>query len=660
MRHNRKELFYVMANKKKQTSLHDILTSMTDDLVGNKNAKQVEIPDIITFIEHEDWLGLGVGPNPVKLYPGQRIVLKAFYRGSRGNADLHLTEEEIEWCKKYGLVDPDPDKGRGDIIGKYESGELFRELVLVWGRRSGKDFLVSLIALYEAMRLLEVPGGDPYQYYGLAAGAEISILTIAASQAQATIAFREIREKLRYSKYFSDKYKSEGLQAMSIRLQTKKDKIDNDFFKEKGLPEKLGSIVIEVGHSNPDTLVGKSCFMLILDEVASYRVGTTGSGSGDKIYALLQPTISTYNRQVPVVDIDGNPVIDPETNKPKTKTVYEGKIVSISSPRGKEGKLWELWETHSASKGRLACRVPTWVINEKHTQEALREEFAAMSNEEFMMEFGAEFSGTAGENMFSPDSVKAAFKDNLHTRDIGEPGKVYFAHLDPATNSHNYALVVCHKEIYLNPDTKKADFFIVVDHVKVWSPSPDQMIEVSKIDEYMITLKRRFHLGMVTYDMWNSASSVMKLRKHGIPAQLKSYNRKFKMEIYTELEELLKSNRLRIPRFGFNEESSAATGLLYNEMIHVQRKYDATGFKVYPKKEGDVTKTDDVVDALAGACYMALSRDVNRMPSSRLVNTGVSPQANNVVWRSMQGVPYGKKEWEAMNRIRGGGNRLGR
>jgi hypothetical protein len=42
------------------------------------------------------YLGLGTGSNPVKLFIVQKIILKAFYRGSRGNEKLALTKEEIE------------------------------------------------------------------------------------------------------------------------------------------------------------------------------------------------------------------------------------------------------------------------------------------------------------------------------------------------------------------------------------------------------------------------------------------------------------------------------------------------------------------------------------------------------------------------------------
>ena len=107
---------------------------------------------------------------------------------------------------------------------------------MIWGRRASKDFLISIIALYEALKLLEVPEGDPYKYYHLDAGQTISILTVAASQSQAGIAFEQIRAKLLYSNYFRDKYIKEGIEAQRIWLLTPRDKEDNKNFLERGMP----------------------------------------------------------------------------------------------------------------------------------------------------------------------------------------------------------------------------------------------------------------------------------------------------------------------------------------------------------------------------------------------------------------------------------------
>ena len=97
------------------------------------------------------------------------------------------------------------------------------------------------------------------------------------------------------------------------------------------------------------------------------------------------------------------------------------------------------------------------------------------------------------------------------------------------------------------------------------------------------------------------------------------------------LEQLAEGGKLVIPPYS----------LLQSEMSHLQRKYTGDkGYKIYPRKTGDVT-SDDVCDALAGACYNAINAHANRLPMGRLVDTGSYNQSNSTVWRSMQGTPYG-------------------
>ena len=493
---------------------------------------------------------------------------------------------------------------------------------------SGKDFIVSVMALYEAMKLLECEGGDPYAMYGLSSAVPINILTVANSKAQANIAFSEIREKLFTSPYFQNKYLSEGISAGSIYLLTPKDKEDNKKFKEKGMPLKKGSIGILVGHSNSDSLLGMGCIVLILDEVASYK--TTGSASsGDRIYAALTPTTQTYVRKEYQLDKNGTPVLNAHNQPIITKRIYDGKVISISSPRAKEGKFYELFEDAKDVPTRLVMRVPTWGVNPTHTRKSLRDDNHSMSEGEFNMEYGAEFSGTGLESFFTEEQIKPCFTNNLKDRDMGSPGKTYFIHLDPATSSHNYALVVLHKEYFLNITTQKADFRIVVDHIKYWAPI-NGAIDPNEVSAYVIGLKRRFHIGLITYDAWASLESILKMRKAGIPNKETKFSSSYKFKIYKELEDLVNSNRLAIPH----------NHTLRQEMIELQRKFTPTGFKVLPKQEGDGQKTDDIVDSLAGACYIAIEKQVTRLPYAKLVSLG-NPGGENTVWRNMQGGVYG-------------------
>ena len=613
-----------MPAKKNVVTVSDMISDLRGSIAST--ASQDGIPDIITFTEDKRYLGLPYQKSPAQLRLAQKITLKIFYRGSIGNDNIELTEEEIEFCEKHGLNTPE----RGDMLGKYKSDANFLELVLVWGRRAGKDWLSSIIALYEAMKLLECPGGDPYAYYNIASSNPITILTIANSQGQAHIAFSEMRDKLLGSKYFQDKYIKDGLAAETINLLTPKDKEENSNFAERDLGLKTkGSILIEVGHSNTSGLLGKGCFVLILDEVASYK-NTGGVSSGDRIYSALTPTISTYMRQETVLDEKGKPVLDNDGNELKD-VFFDGKIISISSPLGKEGKLWDLFSEADLHPERLACRLATWEVIPERTREILKKTYSSMSEEEFDMHFGAEFSGTAGQSFFSEDYVKACFNHNVSTSQIGQPGCVYFVHLDPSSTSHNYALAIAHKEIFVDPTTKKSDFVVVLDMIKHWHPTPSKPVIASEVDQFVINLKRYFHIGMVTYDAWNSSESKLRLRKAGIPNKETRFTNRFKMIIYDELEQLINGSKLIVP------DDGPTSILLKEELIALQRKIIPTGYRIGPRRDGDGCKTDDVCDAVAGACYAVMNQRATALPQGRLARMGVAPQNNQITWQSMQG-----------------------
>jgi hypothetical protein len=611
-----------MAKKDKQ-SISDIIKEVQQDVRASTiDAGKPRIPDIITFVESPEYLGLSqMGINP---YPVQRLILKVFYRGSIGNENLTLTDEEIELCEKLGLTNDD----KGNVLDKYLSNEVFRELVLVWGRRSGKDFLSSIIAVYEAMKLLETPGGDPYKVYKISRSNPITILTVATASRQAIIAFNEMKSKVINSEYFKNKIDANGWGVNSICLLTPQDKERNQELRKKGLPAAKGSIVLESGHSNSDALLGKQIFVLILDEVASYKQ-TGGSSSGERILVALTPSLNTFSRKVQNTD---------EYGAVREDTIFDSKLICISSPRGQDGMFYRLYLESPSQKDRLMCRLPSWDVDNSKSQEVLRSSFHG-NDEEFWMEVGAEFSGTAGENMFKPEMVKRCFRSTLKNRTYGEPGKYYFAHLDPATSSHNYALVLVHKEYTVDQETHKTDFHIVVDQIKYWHPLPDQSVSIEAVDDYVISLKRNFRLSLITYDQFNSHASLEKMRKHGIPAKLMRFTRSQENTIYSELELLISAGKLHIP----------LDDLLMHEMLNLQRKYVNQGFMVYPRHDGDV-RSDDLVDALAGACYNALHNGIIRLPGSRVVEMSSTPSGNDITWMSMQGVPYGHGSGQAVAR----------
>jgi hypothetical protein len=571
----------MIVNKSKGNDISGIFAKLKDQIqleTGFDNSGQPYIPDILEFCNSPKYLNFPA--QNVDLFPMQRCILKCFYRGQPANEHLKLSEEEIALLKNEKM---------DAVLEKYYSDTRFRELVLVLGRRAGKDFLVSIIALYEAMRLLESPGGDPFAYYKIAAGNPIYIMTVANSADQARILFDEIRTKLQTCEYFKTRIGS--TEADRIFLLTPADKKLRKQMAEDGISNNIkGSVVIMSGHSNSDSLLGKSIFTLLLDEVASFK--TTGnSSSGSRIYSALGPSTATFK--------------NPNKKREDGKPIYDSKIISISSPRSEEGILWELYKDAPNIKTRLAFKLPSWKVSMLLDESSLREEFKYMASTDFAMEFGAEFSGTTGEKFISDKYIDEAMQIGLEIgvrqRSVGDKRFLYYAHLDPASTSHNYALAIIHVEdrvrhrIRENGMSVKEKFkMFVVDHLKIWSPAIDKAINIHEVDQYIIDISKHFKLVSVSYDDFNSLASIQKLRQFGVPTKLTAFRKQYKMQIYDSLETLFINHQIALPSKG--PEAS----LLAQELKCLKRIYVEQGWKIKPNQDAQVT-TDDLADALAGA-----------------------------------------------------------
>jgi len=617
-----------------------ILDTIKDSVLQHEDQSTTSrtIPSILDFIYGKKYLNFT--KRKIKLYPLQEVMLKIFYRGTEGNENLRLSDKEIKMVE---------DAGQDVALNKYHSDTTFRELVLVLGRRSGKGFVISIIALYEAMKLLECPGGSPFKYYGLDDGNPLFILTVATSGDQAKIVFSEMKSKLHQSDYFRSKLGRSTTDK--IHLFTPEDRRKQKELMSQGLVEMCnsveGSVVIMSGHSNSESLLGKSVFVLLLDEVASFK-SSSGPGGGDRIYSALGPSQAAFTRNA--YDENGNQLFDENGDPVK---VLESKTISISSPRAEEGMLYKLYREAGEVENRLAFRLPTWKVNLSMTEEMLRREYKWYTPDEFAMEFGAQFSGTGGEKFIANEYVDKAFDIgvSLGQQEAGRPGFIYYAHLDPSSTSHNYALIVLHVEkrartIEKNGRSRKEHVpYFVVDHIKCWQPPPGGSINVFEVDKYIINLARRFRFAMITYDVWNSLSSVQKLRAKGIPCKVTPFRAKYKMHIYDHLEHLMVNHQLALPK------KTPYSNLLEMELKCLKRIYTPLGFKIRPDEEA-LVKTDDCCDALSGACASAIEHIYTGYAKGATVYMPQSQQGNNAsgqVW-NIGNASYGNKEWQMFHK----------
>lgn len=247
--------------------------------------------------------------------------------------------------KEYSLF-PQQEK----LLTEFYDGD-YTDLVGVFGRRSGKDTLLRLIATYECYRLLEL--GDPYKHYHIPRGNPIYIALIGASSDQMKILFYEVWTMLSCSPYFKDKI-------------DKKQGHDQIWLKDS---QGESSICIMAASSNSDNLLGKMYFSLLFNEVAHFKGHGPGGYGGSRLYTALGPSVSHFKG--------------------------DGHIITMSGPDAEGSILHKLVTTPSSR--RLAWHKPTWEMNPHLTEKQLRDENTFLSAQEFDTEFGAKFR-TADEN----------------------------------------------------------------------------------------------------------------------------------------------------------------------------------------------------------------------------------------------------------------------
>ena len=331
----------VVSNMTTKVAMHDALAKIRSGLNlvdENSMVQKYEdgIADIMTFCYDPKLLDLP--SSNFRLHRSQEIVLKALYMGSTGNRNLVLSPEDWAWLEENALQGDNQsslDKLRWrERLRSAKISFRFTELTLVLGRRSGKTLLASIIASYEAYKLLVINHGDPHSYYGVPLNKQIWILNVATSLDQASELFGEIKARIGHGPFFRNRVEHDT--ESIIRLMTDRDLKQR---AEQSTNVKLqGSIVIRCGHSNPKTLRGKAAACIIFDELAFYDESKKVSGTD--FYNALKPSIAQFDKK------------------------GDGLLVEISSPWSSGGIFHDRATVGLQPESTtITFRMPTWVFN---------------------------------------------------------------------------------------------------------------------------------------------------------------------------------------------------------------------------------------------------------------------------------------------------------
>jgi Terminase large subunit, T4likevirus-type, N-terminal len=262
----------------------------------------------------------------------------------------------------------------------------FREAWLVCGRRSGKSFVMALVAVFLAC----------FRDYGafLAVGEKATIMIIAADKKQARVVLRFVRGLL---------------SAPVLAARVVSDTVESI--------ELEGDVVLEVITAS-NAVRGYTVGACLCDELAFWPADEA-STSGAEVIAAIRPTMLTVPNSL---------------------------LICASSPYARRGPLWDSYRKYFGKDDApvLVWQAPTLTMNPSVPQREIDAAYEA-DPASAAAEFGAEFR-TDVESFVSREIVEACVAVGVHERppmaDI-----FYSAFTDPSGGSSDaMTLAVAHKE----------------------------------------------------------------------------------------------------------------------------------------------------------------------------------------------------------------------
>lgn len=559
-----------------------------DDLFDESSFEEIPV-DVETFCYDPDYLGLPL-----------------------------LSELQLEAIRKSTQIYPEfilRELFDDEEIIKQKLEDTNDEVLLVWGKGSGKDFISAVSCAYIVYQILCLK--DPQKTYGKPPGDYIDIMNVAINADQANnVFFKGLKTRIKSCPWFEGKFEARGREVE---------------FEEK-------NVRIISGHSQSEGLEGYNVMVVVLDEIDGFESETTGTQSkttAEAIYEMHSASVvSRFGDQGKIIMLSfprrkTGFVMNKynEMVKEKESTVITKKLkLDPKLPDGIEGNELEVsWNedriTRYAVNGMYAIRRPSWDVNPTKTIE-MYTKVAFTDMVKFLTRFAAE-PVDALEGFFKDhDKIDAAFRTrNGVNNDTGlfmdwmKPLKDtrYYVHVDLAKKQDRAAVAIAHVDKWVSMKIAgkiySAQPYIIIDAVRWWTPRPNRDVDFKDVSDYIVALRQRgFDIGLVTFDRWRSDDMIQYLNSINLKAEVLSVAKPHYQDlslviheeriegpyedlIVTELKELELTDKDKIehPRKGSKDAADAIAGAVFNAIAYTPRN-DSGEIEIYSVSNFDRKK----------------------------------------------------------------------
>ena len=490
------------------------------------------------------------------------VSIEVFVKDKKylGLPDLSEIQTEIVRHSTQIFRKPTLIKLMGEEKGtEYYNNYTDNEVICMLGKGSGKDHCSRISIAYSSYLLHCLR--DPLGYYGKAHGVYIDLLNLAVNAQQAQrVFFEPLKNLLLSSPYFN-----------SVGFEPRVSEI---FFFSR--PVRLFS-----GHSESEGWEGYEVLTIVLDEIAAFKTDselkgdTRAKGSASAIYNMSKLSVMSRFPEV-------------------------GKVILLSFPRYKGDFIQQRYYNSREKKEpkTWTIKAATWEVNPTIKREQLESEYIR-NPIEAKARFECEPPSMEDAYFRDENLVRKAF--NYADNPLDEEGRFHpwfnnsdshrrFIHVDLGLKRDRSALCMTHcsgiTEIKTSMGIEKLPV-INVDLIYSWQAEPGEEINFASVRQMIIDLCRRFDVGLVTFDRWQSVEMIQSLRALGVNADFHSV----KKTDYDTLMTAIYDTRLR----GYWDNHLVEDELLKLRLFSNNRiDHPNSGSK-------------DMADALAGSVFAAAS-----------------------------------------------------